>query len=144
MDPPPRFVISADMVDMMRREGIAGLFTPEVLLRCVLLRSLASAGCWAHRVCSTGAELSCPPCCPRLSAHSLCSEPRALCPAELRRSCRYAVSGDTEHMDERGKVKEPPPFEKVAADWADMGGWVQGVRGWVGELLRQGGAQGET
>ena len=33
MDPPPRFVVSADMVEMMRREGIAGLFTPEVLLR---------------------------------------------------------------------------------------------------------------
>lgn len=35
MDPPPRFTVSADMVDMMRREGIAGLFTPEVLLRQV-------------------------------------------------------------------------------------------------------------
>lgn len=33
MDPPPRFTVSAEMVDMMRREGIAGLFTPEVLLR---------------------------------------------------------------------------------------------------------------
>jgi hypothetical protein len=33
MDTPPRFVISPEMVDMMRREGIAGLFTPEVLLR---------------------------------------------------------------------------------------------------------------
>ncbi len=35
MDPPPRFTVSADMVEMMRREGIAGLFTPEVLLRRV-------------------------------------------------------------------------------------------------------------
>jgi hypothetical protein len=33
MDPPPRFVVSPEMVDMMRREGIAGLFTPDVLLR---------------------------------------------------------------------------------------------------------------
>ncbi|KAL4421931.1 hypothetical protein ABPG77_007873, partial [Micractinium sp. CCAP 211/92] len=32
----------------------------------------------------------------------------------------YAVAGYTEHMDERGEVKEPPPFEKVAEDWRDM------------------------
>lgn len=24
-------------------------------------------------------------------------------------------------MDERGEVKEPPPFEQVAADWAEIG-----------------------
>jgi len=27
-------------------------------------------------------------------------------------------------MDERGEVKEPPPFEKVAENWHEMGAWV--------------------
>ncbi|PRW58056.1 mTERF domain-containing mitochondrial isoform A [Chlorella sorokiniana] len=81
MDPPPRFVVSADMVEMMRREGIAGLFTPEVLLR-------------------------------------------------------YAVAGYTEHMDERGEVKEPPPFEKVASDWGEI---VSNVRH-ILDAARQGSA----
>ena len=31
------------------------------------------------------------------------------------------MAGYTEHMDERGEVKEPPPFDKVAADWAEIG-----------------------
>ena len=35
--------------------------------------------------------------------------------------CRYAVAGYTEHMDERGEVREAPPFEKVAEDWGAMG-----------------------
>jgi hypothetical protein len=36
-------------------------------------------------------------------------------------SCRYSVAGYTEHMDERGEVRDPPPFEKVAEDWRDIG-----------------------
>lgn len=35
--------------------------------------------------------------------------------------CSYAVAGYTEHMDERGEVKEPPPFDKVAMDWGEIG-----------------------
>ena len=34
-------------------------------------------------------------------------------------------------MDERGEVKEPPPFEKVAEDWRSMGE-VHGGAGWKG------------
>lgn len=55
MDPPPRFTISADMVDMMRREGIAGLFTPEVLLRWALVGAQVAGrqGCMR---CTCGSE----------------------------------------------------------------------------------------
>ncbi len=31
------------------------------------------------------------------------------------------MAGYTEHMDERGEVKEPPPFDKVAMDWGEIG-----------------------
>ena len=31
------------------------------------------------------------------------------------------MAGYTEHMDERGEVKEPPPFDRVAMDWGEIG-----------------------
>jgi hypothetical protein len=33
LNPPPRFVISPEMVEMMRGAGIVGIFTPDVLLK---------------------------------------------------------------------------------------------------------------
>lgn len=39
------------------------------------------------------------------------------------RGCRYAAAGYTEHMDDTGRVKQAPPFEAVAKDWGEIGGW---------------------
>ncbi|EFN55618.1 hypothetical protein CHLNCDRAFT_52245 [Chlorella variabilis] len=54
------------------------------------------------------------------------------------RYMRYSVAGYTEHMDERGEVKDPPPFEKVAEDWGEI---VELVRG-ILDAARQGEADG--
>lgn len=52
-----------------------------------------------------------------------CNECSAGCSHSLLDAmlCSYAVAGYTEHMDERGEVKEPPPFDKVAMDWGEIG-----------------------